>query len=91
LRECRKLGGAKHSLLISLGTGTRGAINDPEAAGYFGLFQKKIETLKASTRHGRDVNDVHEWMKEEANKSEMYVGAAAIEPEHNRRDLKFDF
>jgi hypothetical protein len=91
LKECRKLGGAKKSLFISLGTGTRRGINDPEVAGCFGLFQRKIETFKASTKHGRDVNDVHESMKEEANNSEMYVGAAAVEPENNRRDLTFGF
>ena len=76
------MGGAEDSLFISLGTGTRRAINDPEMAGRFGLFRRKMETLKASTKHGRDVNDVHEWMNEEANTSGMYVGAAAIELEN---------
>jgi hypothetical protein len=77
LEECRKLGVAEDSLFISLGTGTRRAVNDPEEAGYFGLFQNKIETFKALIKHGRDVNDVHEWMKEEVNKAKMYVEAAA--------------
>jgi hypothetical protein len=83
--ECRKLGGTENSLFISFGTGTKRAFSDPEEAGCFGLFQQKIETFRASIRYGRDVNAVHEWMKEEADRSEMYVGRAAVEPEHNQK------
>ena len=78
LEECQKLGCAKDSLFISLGTGTRRAMNDPEAPGCFGLFREKRETLKASGKYGRDVNYVHEWMNGEVDKSEMCVEAAAL-------------